>query len=116
VLRLAADEDFNRKILRGLVHRLPDLDIESVQEAGLAGADDPTVLQWAADADRVLLTHDAKTMPTFAYQRLAAGQKLVGLIVVGRQTSIGPAIDRLEPLIAPAEPGEYEGRVVHLRF
>jgi hypothetical protein len=41
VLRLAADENFNRDIVRGLLRRKPDLDIVRVQDAGLAGADDP---------------------------------------------------------------------------
>ena len=40
MLRLAADENFNADIVRGLLRRLPDLDIVRVQDAGLSGADD----------------------------------------------------------------------------
>jgi hypothetical protein len=116
VLRLAADESFNGRIVQGLIRRMPDLDIESVQDAGLAAADDPTVLQWAADGGRVLLTHDVKTMPSFAYQRLAAGHNMPGLIVVRKQTRIGPVINALEPLIEAGAPGEYDGRVEFLHF
>ena len=35
VLRLAADENFNNDIVRGLVRRKPDLDIVRVQDVGL---------------------------------------------------------------------------------
>lgn len=32
MLRLAADEDFNNRILRGLIRRQPELDIVRVQD------------------------------------------------------------------------------------
>jgi hypothetical protein len=35
MLRLATDEDFNNRILRGLLHRAPDLDVVRAQDAGL---------------------------------------------------------------------------------
>lgn len=35
MLRLATDEDFNNRILRGLLRRRPGLDIVRVQDAGL---------------------------------------------------------------------------------
>ena len=56
MLRLAADENFNRDIVRGLLRRKPDLDIVRVQDAGLAGADDSSVLEWAAVQGRVVLS------------------------------------------------------------
>jgi predicted nuclease of predicted toxin-antitoxin system len=58
MLRLAADENFNADIVRGLLRRLPDLDIVRVQDAGLSGADDTAVLEWAAREGRIVLTHD----------------------------------------------------------
>jgi predicted nuclease of predicted toxin-antitoxin system len=58
MLKLAADEDFNNRIVRGLLRRAPDIDIKRVQDAGLLAADDSSVLEWAAVEGRVLLTHD----------------------------------------------------------
>ena len=58
MLRLAADENFNGDIVRGLLRRNPKLDIVRVQDVGLSGADDPSVLQWAADKGRIVVTHD----------------------------------------------------------
>jgi predicted nuclease of predicted toxin-antitoxin system len=57
MLRLAADENFRSAIVRGLRRRNPAIDIVRVQDAGLMSAEDPTVLEWAAQANRVLLTH-----------------------------------------------------------
>lgn len=55
-VRLVADENFNRRILTGLRRRIDGLDIARVQDIGLLSADDPTVLAWATEHGRVLLT------------------------------------------------------------
>jgi predicted nuclease of predicted toxin-antitoxin system len=65
-MRLAADENFNNDIVRGLLRRKPDLDIIRIQEAGLSGATDPVVLEWAAAENRLLLTHDVTTITRHA--------------------------------------------------
>jgi predicted nuclease of predicted toxin-antitoxin system len=62
MLRLAADENFNGDIVRGLLRRNPKLDIVRVQDVGLSGADDPSVLKWAADQGRIVVTHDISTL------------------------------------------------------
>lgn len=46
----------NASVLR----RNPNVDIVRVQDVGLSEADDPTVLQWAAQNNRVVLTHDPR--------------------------------------------------------
>ena len=43
MLPLAADENFNNDIVRGLLQRKPDLNIVRLQDVGLSGADDPTM-------------------------------------------------------------------------
>jgi hypothetical protein len=57
MLLLAADENFNGNIVRGLLRRQPALDIVRIQDVELSGAEDPVVLAWAAQEGRVLLTH-----------------------------------------------------------
>ncbi len=69
MLKLATDENFNNDILRGILRRNPDLDILRIQDVGLSGADDPTVLKWAAQEERILLTHDVQTITRDAYKR-----------------------------------------------
>ena len=59
MLALATDENFNNDIVRGALRRKPDLNVVRVQDAGLSDADDPTVLEWAAQQGRVIFTHDA---------------------------------------------------------
>lgn len=56
------DENFDHHILRALVRRVPDLDFRTIQGQAMLGAEDPQVLAWAAAEDRVLLTHDVRTV------------------------------------------------------
>ena len=70
MFRLLADENFNGDIVRGLLLRQPDLDIVRVQDVGLTGEDDLQVLAWAAENNRIVLTHDRATMPSYALERL----------------------------------------------
>lgn len=83
MLRLAADENFNGDIVRGLLRRNPKLDIVRVQDVGLSGADDPSVLQWAADQGRILVTHDISTLAKHAFDRITAGQPMPGVFEKG---------------------------------
>lgn len=66
MLRFAADENLNYNIVRGLLKRESDLDIIRIQDVGLSGKDDATVLEWAAQENRILLTHDVTTITKYA--------------------------------------------------
>jgi predicted nuclease of predicted toxin-antitoxin system len=81
-LKLLTDENIEPQLVRGLLRRQPDLDILRVQDVGLRGLIDPTVLEWAAHEGRVLITYDVSTMPDFAYQRVAQDQVMTGVIAI----------------------------------
>ncbi|MCS6919064.1 MAG: DUF5615 family PIN-like protein [Fimbriimonadales bacterium] len=113
-LRIAADENFSAAILEGLIRRLPRLDALTVQQAGLQGANDTQVLEWAASENRILLTHDWRTMPRHAMNRVERGQLMPGVIVVPRSMPIGQAIEEVELVLGASLPGELNGRLVRL--
>ena len=114
MLRLAADENFNNNIVRGILRRRRDADLVRVQDVGLSGADDPTVLEWAAEQGRVVVSHDVSTLRKHAYQRVAAGLRMPGLFEVPNTLSLGRAIDDLLLIIECSLEGEWEGQVRYL--
>jgi hypothetical protein len=114
VLRFAADENFNNDIIRGLVRRKPDVDIVRVQDVGLSGADDPAILEWAAQQGRVLVTHDVSTLSTYVHTRTAAGLPMPGVFEVGAGVSIGGIIEDLLLIAECSVEGEWEGQVRYL--
>jgi len=113
-VRLLADENFNGAILRGLIRRLPQLDIVRVQDIGLLHAPDPDILEWAAQDHRILLTHDVATVTMYAYSRVDQGLPMPGVIEVIATAPIGRVIDDLELLIFCSQPEEYNNQVIFI--
>jgi hypothetical protein len=113
MLRLAADENLNNDIVRALVRRRPDLDIVRIQDANLSGEIDPLILQWCADNNRVL-THDVKTITKHAYERVAAGKAMPGIVEVPRDIPLGTAIEDILELAQYSLDGEWEGQILYL--
>lgn len=114
MLRLLADENFNQDILRGPRRRLPSLDCVIAQQTELQGAKDPALLDWAAAQQRILLTHDLKTIPKYAYERIAAGLPMPGILALASDLPIGQAIKELVLVIECSEQDEFDNRVTHL--
>lgn len=115
-MRFAADENFNNDILRGLKRQHPDLDVVRIQDTEIYQADDPVVLEWTAQTGRILLTHDVKTMPKYAFERIAAGLPVPGIFVLSDDMALGRAIEELLMIIEASEEGEWENLVTHLPF
>lgn len=113
-MRLLADENFNNDIVRGLMRRKTDLDIVRVQDVGLSGADDPTVLEWAAKEGRILFTHDVSTITHYAYERISADQAMPGVFEVSRELPLGVVIEDILLLAECSLDGEWEGQVRYL--
>lgn len=114
MLRLAAGENFNNDIIRGLLRRKPDLDIVRIQDIGLSGADDPTILEWAARESRVLLTHDVSTITRHAYERVNIGKTMPGVFEISRVVPVGTAIDDILLLVEYSREDEWEGQIRYL--
>ena len=111
MLHFAADENFNNDIVRGLLRRNPNIDVVRVQDVSLSSTDDPTILEWAAQQGRVLLTHDVSTMTRHAYDRVRAGKPMPGVFEVGEYLSIRQAIEDLLLIAECSRESEWEGQV-----
>jgi predicted nuclease of predicted toxin-antitoxin system len=109
-----SDEDFNNRIVRGLLRRFPHLNLLRVQDVGLAGKHDTEVLEWAAKEARLILTHDFATMLDFAYSRIESGLLMPGVIALSQDFPIGEAINELAVLIQYSLEDEWENQVVFI--
>jgi len=113
VIKLLTDENFDGDILRGLVRRIPDLDVLRVQDVGLAQTPDDTILAWAAGQQRILLTHDRSSVSRFAFQRVRAGEPMPGVFVISDRMPKGQAIDQLVLAVTCLNPGDCQAQVHH---
>jgi hypothetical protein len=113
VLRLAADENFDGRVLRALLTRLPSLDVVRVQDSPVAGQPDPEVLAWTAAQQRVLVTRDRSTMVMHVKNRIASGQPVAGVILL-RAAPIADVIEDLGLAIRVLDARDLEGLVLYL--
>jgi predicted nuclease of predicted toxin-antitoxin system len=110
-MKFATDENFNGRILGALLQQLPHLDVVRVQDTAIAGASDPILLDWIAQENRILLTHDVTTMTSFAYQRLANGQSFPGIILVRANAQFSTVVEDLLLLIEVSQEVEWTDQI-----
>ncbi|MBN1562761.1 MAG: DUF5615 family PIN-like protein [Anaerolineae bacterium] len=110
MIRFLLDENFNGKIERGLRAHQPDVDMIRVQDTSLYSADDPVVLEWAAQEGRILLTHDLNTMTKYANERIAQELPMAGIIFVRDTLPVAQVIDDLLAILGASEASEWENR------
>jgi len=116
MLRLLADENLNHDLIRGVLRRMPSLDLVRIQEVGLREVDDSSVLEWAARERRIVLTHDVNTMPAFAFERIRRNQAMPGVFVVSQQAALASAIADILLIAECSDSSEYDGQVIYLPF
>lgn len=114
LIRFAADENFNHDIIRGLSHRAPSIEIVSVQQTGLAGADDAAILEWATVEGLVLLSHDGRTLPDEAAKRIGRGLRVAGVIIVPMSLGIGAVVADLELIALASTRDEWVNVIQYL--
>jgi hypothetical protein len=62
-VRFQADADFNQDIVQTVRRRVPEIDFQTAYEANFTGLDDESVLERAAQEDRVIVSQEQKIMP-----------------------------------------------------
>ena len=116
MLRLLIDQDLDHVILRGLLLRVPKLDVITAHQVGLSNATDPDLLAWAAEQERIVVTHDRRTMPYHAAGRIARAEKIAGIIVVSRRLPVSQVINDLEIIVSCSDMAEWENVIEYLPF
>ncbi len=114
-MALAVDENFDHHILRALLRRVPEVDVWTVQGQALRGTEDPEILAWAAGENRLLLTHDVRTVTRFAYERVARGEPMPpGVIEIPSRASVAEVIDDLVLVVTCSTPEDCRDQVIYL--
>lgn len=111
--RFLADHNFNQDIVDGLTRREPAILIMLASEVDMQESSDPELLEFAARADLLVLTHDLKTMPGHAYERVAAGQPMPGVIAIRQSIGIGRAIEFLLEIWSAGNAQVYRDQVIY---
>jgi len=70
-------------------------------------------LEWCGREERVLVTHDVRTIIGFAKDCVTQHESMPGIVVVAQTLPIGQAIDDLVLLADCSREGEWEGQVIY---
>jgi predicted nuclease of predicted toxin-antitoxin system len=85
-----------------------------VQDIGLATEEDSQILAWAAEHERIVLTHDRATMADYAYERIVAGEPMAGLFILNDRSPLGQAIAEILLMVDCSSQEDWHGRAVYL--
>ncbi|MEM7582548.1 MAG: DUF5615 family PIN-like protein [Acidobacteriota bacterium] len=113
MIRFQADADLNRRIIRAVLRLEPTIDIRPAAEAGLRGLSDPEVLALAAEAGRLLVTHDQRTMPAH-FGEFIAHRSSPGVIIIPQHLPIAAAAEGLVLIWSASHVDEWVDRVFWL--
>lgn len=108
-----ADANFDQVILSAATRREPAFDYQTAHAAGLAGVADPDVLALAAQASRVLVTHDVRTMPQH-FASFIAEQRSSGVLLVPQSLPRRDVVEDLLLLWVAMDAEEWINRIMSL--
>ena len=74
------------------------------------GTDDPTLLKWAEQQERILVTEDKHTMPGHLADHLAAGSDSPGVFLVRPRASVPEVLEFLVLVAHVSEATEWKNR------
>ena len=105
-LRFQADNDLDQRIVVATRRLDPTIDFQIAQALKLHGVPDTLVLKMAAEAARILVSHDRRTLPGF-FREFISTNASPGLIILSQRLPVGKAAELLHLLWAASEAEEY---------
>jgi len=113
MVRFQADADLNQIIVAALVRRAPAVDFRAAGIAHLKGLDDREVLALAARDERILVTHDARTMPRH-FGEFVESERSAGVIVIPQHLPVPVAVDELLLIWNATSAEDWVNRICYL--
>ena len=111
--RFQADADLNVDILTGVIRRQPQVDFQSAEAANVRRLSDPDVLGSAAEEQRMLVTHDLRTMPHH-FANFIQHQESPGVLIIPQHVPVREAIEALLLIWEASGPEEWTNRIAVL--
>ena len=104
--KFQADADLNADIVSSVRRRVPEIDFQTANQADLEGVPDEEVLARASLEDRILITHDRKTMPLY-FAKFIQKSSSPGVFIVKKRMHLSAIIDEIILIWAASTAEEY---------
>jgi len=112
-IRFQADADLNEVIIDGVRRREPAIDFQTANDVDLRGLTDFEVLEIAARENRILVSHDFKTMPA-AFAEFLRERSSPGVFILPQNTEFHAAIESLLMIWTASDAAEWSNRICRL--
>ena len=112
-IRFQADADLNQLLVSAVLRREPKINFQTAFQAKLANLDDPQVLQFAAVEQRILVTHDRRTMP-YHFAKFIKESTSSGVIIVSQQISVYQFVEDIILIWSATEMDDWINRIAAL--
>src|SRR2546422_8431411 len=110
-IRFQADNDLNARIIDAVLRLNYTIDFETAARVGInIGTIDPEVLEITAEAGRVLVSHDLRTLP-WHFASFIETHTSPGVIIISQSLPVGDAAKWLHLIWEAARPEEYLNRI-----
>lgn len=111
--RFQADADLNHIIVKATLRREPSIDFQTAHAARLTGVSDEDVLAMAAQSERILVTHDRRTMPLH-FADFITSQTSAGVLIVSRKMPVAQVAKELLLIWTATDAEEWINRIYSL--
>ncbi len=112
-IRFQADADLNQIIVKATLRKEPAIDFQTATDAYLARKSDVDVLKIASKENRILVSHDQRTMP-YHFASFILDQSSSGVILISNKISIAEVAEELIMIWALSEAKEWVNRIARL--
>lgn len=110
-----ADADLDEDIIWGVKRIDPMINFQTADEAGIRGLKDSEVLKTAAIENRILVSHDRRTMPRH-FADFILDQTSPGVFIISQGAKISKVIDDLFLIWFASEAEEWVNVISELPF
>jgi hypothetical protein len=116
MLRLLADTSLNHHLLTACRRRSKDIQFLSAAKARIEGLSHSDLLHYAADEDRILVTHDIHMLPGHFKAYLASGAVSPGVFLLHPQTPIADVAAWLELASLASDQTDWKDQILEIPF
>lgn len=110
-----ADADLDEDIIWGVKRAEPMIDFQTADEAGIRGLPDSLVLAAAANENRILISHDRRTMPHH-FADFIQKQSSPGIFLISQGARMSKLIDDIVLIWFASKPEDWIDMISDLPF
>ncbi len=114
-IRFQADADLSENIIWAVKREEPMIDFQTANQVNLHGLGDDVVLVLTASENKILVSHDRRTMP-FYFGEFIQQQTSPGVFIIRKRFEMSKVVEAIILVWFASEPEEWSNNISELPF